>query len=276
VLKGAIDHVKAGEIGGWVYSETKSLRNHTVLAFLNDVCIGGGPVEMYRGDLAEAGLGDGYVGFKFPVTLSNPADFPVVVVKMEGSDALIVQESARLIDRASIPPPTSLTLRSAASVEWMRGRGWLEQPEYDFLRLMQRFGVYDLSLRDGKPEEKRSLGGLRDPMVAAKEMFDLLCSRDSQVTAGTFLGPEVQLEELVRNFRRGAIEPIISLWSSQPGVVSVVEGSNQDVPSPKVEGRSDGAVDYRVGPDRLLFLDLRCRLSSQLAHQVRSYTIAVE
>jgi hypothetical protein len=275
VLKGAIDHVKAGEIGGWIYSESKPLRDCKVLAFLNDACIGGGLVDMFREDLAEAGLGDGYVGFKFPVTLSSPADFPVVVVKLEGSDALIVQRSARLVDRESIVLPTALTLRTAASVEWMRVRGWLEQPEYDFLRLMQRFGVYDLNLRDGKPEDTRNGSGLRDPLEASKEMFDLLCTMDSNVTAETFFGPEVQLGELVKNYRRGAIEPIVSLWSPQAGVISVVEGSNQDADTAPSQNNADGAVDYKVGPDRLLFLDLRCRLQAQLAGQVRSYTIAV-
>jgi hypothetical protein len=276
VLKGAIDHVASGEVGGWIHSESKSLRDCKVLAFLNDKCIGGGQVDIYREDLADAGLGDGYVGFRFPVTLSSPADFPVVVVKLEGSDAWIVQRTARVIDRGSIASPTSLSVRSAASVEWMRGRGWLDQPEYDFLRLMQRFGVYDLNLRDGKPEEQRNGTGVRDPMEATKEMFDLLCAADSTVTTETFFGPEVQLEEMVKSFRRGAIEPIISLWGPQAGTISVVEGSNQDLDSEMSKAGLDGAVAYRIGPDRLLFLDLRCRLQAQLVGQVRSYTIAVE
>jgi len=275
VLKGAIDHVKAGEIGGWIYSESQSLRDRTVLAFLNDVCIGGGTVEMYREDLAEAGLGDGYVGFKFPVTLTSPADFPVVVVKLEGSDAVIVQRAAKLIDRASVTPPSSLTIRTAAAVEWMRGRGWLEQPEYDFLRLMQRFGVYDLNLRDGKADDKHKVNGMREPLEAAKEMFDLLCTNDVTVTTEAFLG-DTQMVDLVNRFRRGSIEAIVAVWGHQTGVVAVVEGSNQEADSAESNGDLDGSVDYRVGPDRLLFIDLRCRFRAQLEGNVRWYAIATK
>ncbi len=275
MLKGAIDHVAAGEVGGWIYSPSGSLRNQTVLAFVNDVCIGGGPVEMYREDLAEAGLGDGYVGFKFPVSLTKPADFPVVVVKLEGSDAVIVQPTAKLIDRSSLPLPSRLTVRTAATVEWMRGRGWLDQREYDFLRLMQRFGVYDLNLRDSKAEDKRNGTGLRDPLEAAKQMFDLLCTLDSRLITETS-GPDVQLAEWVNRYRGGTIEPIIALWSPQAGVVSVVEGSHQDVDAKDAKSNVDDAVDYRIGPDRLLFLDLRCRAQAQWDGQVRSYAISLD
>jgi hypothetical protein len=275
VLKGAIDHVQAGEIGGWIYSESQSLRDRTVLAFLNDVCIGAGPVEMYREDLADAGLGDGYVGFKFPVTLTSPADFPVVVVKLEGSDAVIVQNSAKLVDRGSLAPPSSLTIRTAAAVEWMRARGWLEQPEYDFLRLMQRFGVYDLNLKEGKAEAKRNVAGMREPQDAAKEMFDLLCTVDAKVKTETFVADE-HMADLVDRYRRGSIEPIVALWGNQPGLVAVVEGSHQDDDAEVLAADAVGSVDYRVGPDRLLFIDLRCRLRAQLAGQVRWYGISTQ
>ncbi len=275
MLKGAIDHVQAGEIGGWIYSESQSLRDRTVLAFLNDVCIGAGPVEMYREDLADAGLGDGYVGFKFPVTLTSPADFPVVVVKLEGSDAVIVQNSAKLVDRGSLAPPSSLTIRTAAAVEWMRARGWLEQPEYDFLRLMQRFGVYDLNLKEGKAEAKRNVAGMREPQDAAKEMFDLLCTVDAKVKTETFVADE-HMADLVDRYRRGSIEPIVALWGNQPGLVAVVEGSHQDDDAEVLAADAVGSVDYRVGPDRLLFIDLRCRLRAQLAGQVRWYGISTQ
>jgi hypothetical protein len=128
-------------------------------------------------------------------------------------------------------------------------------------------------LHDGKPEDKRNGGGLRDPLAAAKEMFDLLCTQDSKVMTEA-LGPEVPLEKLVKSFLHGSIEPIIALWSPQPGVVSVVEGSNQDAHSVAARANVDGAVDYKVGPDRLLFLDLRCRMKAQSGSQVRSYVIA--
>ena len=154
MLKGAIDHISPNEIGGWIYSATASLRNHTVLAFIDDACIGAGRVDLYREDLADAGLGDGFLGFKFPVNLANIDEAPLVVVKLEGSDAVIIQPSARLVRRTLSRPRTIVTARTLASIEWMRARAWLDQTEYDFLRMMFRFGAYDLSLRARKRVER--------------------------------------------------------------------------------------------------------------------------
>jgi hypothetical protein len=274
VLKGAIDHVTPSEVGGWMYSEAASVRDRTVLAFLGDACIGAGRVELFRADLADAGLGDGYLGFRFPVNLASPDDAGRVVVKLEGSDALILQPRVRLHVPQAAPPPSVVTTRTLASVEWMRTRGWLEQAEYDFLRLMMRFGVYDLSLRQGTPEERRRGTGLRDPAQATRELFELLCMSHPKIAIET-LSSETDIRSLLDQYHRGAIEPMVSLWGPQPGVVAVVEGSHQD----GAEGTNDngaGAVDYSVGPDRILFVDLRGRLTGKFTGQVRSYAISLE
>jgi hypothetical protein len=274
MLKGAIDHVSSTEVGGWLYSEAASVRNRTVLAFLENACIGAGRIEIFREDLAEAGLGDGFLGFRFPVHLSSPDDAGRVAIKLEGSDALIVQASARLMHRHPVAPPTPVTTRTLASIEWMRSRGWLEQAEYDFLRLMSRFGAYDLSLRHGTPEERRSGNGTRDPAQVTREFFELLCAACPKVGAET-LTAEVGLQPMIEQYRRGAIEPVVSLWSPQNGVVALVEGSHLDAHHESANDTAVGAVDYAVGPDRLLFLDLRCRLRAKFSAQVRSHAIAI-
>ena len=272
MLKGAIDHVSANEVGGWIYSANGSLRNHTVLAFIHDVCIGAGRVEVYREDLADAGLGDGYLGFRFPVSIPKVEDAPLVAVKLEGSDAVIIQPTARLAPRAASLPLIMVSARSLASVEWMRARGWLDQAEYDFLRMMLRFGAYDLSLRKGKPAEKQGGTGFRDPQEVAQEVFELLCAAPTQV-ASEVLGQETGLRPQIERFRQGSIEPIVAVWSPQSATLSLVEGSHQDPASTELEGAMLGAVDYGVGPDRLLFIDLRCRMTWKLAHQVRCFSI---
>jgi len=272
MLKGAIDYVSASEIGGWIYSAAGSLRDQTVLAFIDDVCIGAGRVEVFREDLADAGLGDGFLGFRFPVTLPKLEQAPLVVVKLEGSDALIMQPSARLAFRARSRARTIVTVRTLASIEWMRARAWLDQAEYDFLRLMFRFGVYDLSLRKAKPQVKHSGNGFRDPQEAAQEMFDLLCCTRTEVAADG-LTQQTGLRPQVDRFQSGLIEPIIAIWSPQAASISLVEGSHQDTLPTDSESGLTGAVDYGIGPDRLLFIDLRCRLAWQLAHHMRCYSI---
>ena len=272
MLKGAIDHVSTNEVGGWIYSTNGSVRNHTVLAFIHDVCVGAGRVEVYREDLADAGLGDGFLGFRFPVSLAKVEDVPLVAVKLEGSDAVIIQPTARLAPRTVTAGRAIVSGRSLASIEWMRTRGWLDQADYDFLRLMYRFGAYDLSLRKGKPNEKLAGAGLRDPHGTAQEMFELLCAAPTEV-ASEVLSQETGLRPHLDRFYAGSIEPIVAVWSPQAAGLSLVEGSHQEAASAEPEGVMLGAVDYGIGPDRLLFVDLRCRLTWKLAHQVRCYSI---
>ena len=274
MLKGAIDHISPNEIGGWIYSATASLRNHTVLAFIDDACIGAGRVELYREDLADAGLGDGFLGFKFPVNLASVEEAPLVVVKLEGSDAVIIQPSARLVRRTLSRPCTIVTARTLASIEWMRARAWLDQTEYDFLRMMFRFGVYDLSLRQGKPGERSGGNGLRDPLVGAQDMFDLLCNTRTEV-ATDVLTQDSGWRSQVERFQEGATEPIIAVWSPQRASISLAEGSHQDAAHTPSDDDIVGAVDYAVAPDRLLFIDLRCRLKWKVEHPVRCYSVVL-
>src|SRR5438067_13797821 len=102
MLRGAIDLTTPDMIGGWIYSEAFGVRGLPVLAFLDDICVGAGKVTEFRRDLAEAGLGDGYLGFKFHISVSSPEDVRRVVVKLESSDALLVQQGSRIIGAEAV------------------------------------------------------------------------------------------------------------------------------------------------------------------------------
>ena len=274
MLRGAIDLVSGNEIGGWIYSSTGSLRDHTVLAYVHDVCVGAGRIDLFREDLANAGLGDGFLGFKFPVSISRVEEAALVSVKLEGSDAVIMQSGARLALQGATSHRTVMTVRTAASVDWMRARGWLDQTEYDFLRLMFRFGVYDFNLSKSKPQERRNGGGLQDPQEAARTMFELLCTESKPISTEV-LTDVMGLRPVISRFQAGEIEPIISLWSPQSARVSLLEGSHHDTPTTEFERVITGSVDYVIGADRLLFLDLRCRLTWEFEQQVRCYSIKI-
>src|SRR5713101_4760963 len=85
MLRGAIDYATPSRLGGWVFSEAVSLRDHTVLAYLGEVCIGTGQIDKFRQDLADAGLSDGFLGFNFAIALDRPADLARVVIRLDGS-----------------------------------------------------------------------------------------------------------------------------------------------------------------------------------------------
>ena len=97
MIRGAIESVTRNRVFGWIWSPDFALNGRTVLAFLDDVCIGAGKIDGFRQDLKDAGLGDGQAGFNFNLTYPNHLDAPRVVVKIEGSDVVLVQRRARIM-----------------------------------------------------------------------------------------------------------------------------------------------------------------------------------
>ena len=96
MLRGAIEVVTEDAIVGWIHAPGIELRGRTVLAFLDDDCIGSGKVQLFRQDLKAAGLGSGHAGFHFGLTYRGRPEPGRVHVKLDGSDAVILQRGARI------------------------------------------------------------------------------------------------------------------------------------------------------------------------------------
>jgi hypothetical protein len=96
VIRGAIEVATPTLVSGWLYCKLVSLRDQLVLAFVGPRCVGTGKVEIYRKDLHEAKLGDGYCGFHFPIAL-QPGEVPAaVVVRLQESDVSLLQPNSRV------------------------------------------------------------------------------------------------------------------------------------------------------------------------------------
>jgi hypothetical protein len=83
-------------VAGWIYARVGSLRDQLVLAFSGPRCVGSGRVEIFRRDLLDAELGDGYCGFHFPIELLPGEQPSSVVVKLADSDAMLIQPGSRV------------------------------------------------------------------------------------------------------------------------------------------------------------------------------------
>lgn len=124
MLRGAIEAVTDVTISGWLYSPDVDLRGRVVLAFSGQDCIGSGRVEIFREDLRSAGLGSGYAGFRFALAYLGTPVPESVVIKLEGSDAVILQHGARILPHgpagdgdagpAARPPPAWRSWKLAA------------------------------------------------------------------------------------------------------------------------------------------------------------------
>ena len=103
MLRGAIDMVQSDQIGGWIYPELGTVVDQTVLAFMDNNCVGSGRIGFVREDLKAAGLGDGRLGFNFPISVGGESDLSRIVVKLEGSDLALLQSRARVGRRNYLP-----------------------------------------------------------------------------------------------------------------------------------------------------------------------------
>ncbi len=262
MLRGAIDLATPTRLGGWVFCEGVSLRDHTVLAYLDDICIGTGRIDKFRQDLADAGLGDGLLGFNFAIGLEQPEDLARVVIRLDGSDAVILQSQGRIAAAALEPKAAVLPLPThrLASVKWMREHGWLDQGEYDFLNCMQQFGVYDRMLRQPRakaadPPAAASAATVASELLELYYMDTIELQRETLASVSdvaSYLGPD--------NPKMTRPDPIVVLSAPERCRVGVAEGSQRDRPPHLIMPTKsvEASIEYVLGPDRLLFMNARC------------------
>jgi hypothetical protein len=265
MLRGTIELVNDGRIAGWLYSDAGEVHEKTILAFVDEQCVGAGRVDVLREDLKKAGLGHGRLGFDFPINVNDENDLSRVVVKLEGSDFCMLQNGASVARSDWLQSPVADPDR----VDWMRGRGMLTQVEAPFLKYVQQLGAFDFSLVQPKSP------GVATPIIADAEktaqntlellMLRKVALREIDVAAGNF-------DEIAMQIFTSGVRPlsIVALWCAQSAVISVVEGSHRDR---RQQAGFDGAIEYHVGPDRLLFVDLglKARLESEKPLSIRAF-----
>ncbi len=109
MIRGAIEVANRSIISGWLYSQAIDLRGQLVLAFIGTRHVGTGKVDIFRKDLKDAGLGEGYGGFYFPLTLL-PTDQPeAVTVRLDQSDLCLLQQGSLVSQppRRPVSPPAA-------------------------------------------------------------------------------------------------------------------------------------------------------------------------
>jgi|SRR5579862_4930310 len=239
MLRGAIDYISETEIGGWIYCEVGPVKRRLVLAYYEGKCLGSGPIETFRQDLLDAGLGDGVLGFRFPISKIDANELHAVSVKLEGSDLVLVQgrKAERSVSRAGAIP-------SREHLEWMRSRKWLTQGEFDLLKYLLQAGVYEkLLLAPGQPH------------VAAQEAktgLELVCMSDIGLAEET-LPAAVDFAGYARHLPETGC-PVVALWCPERLDFTVIEGSHR---AHSAEWAQREAILHSLGPDRIVFVDVR-------------------
>ena len=260
MIRGSLENVTEKSVSGWLYADAVTVRDRTVLAFVDSQCIGAGRIEKFRKDLADAGLEDGVLGFQFPIVLPRPTDVPRVTVRFEGSDVVLLQDESRVVsaEQTHTAAPQGCR-RSYSSIQWMRAQGWLDQSEYDFLKYTEQLGIYERSLQEPKRVRGTEERAILDPAEAATKLLCLYYMDEVEVTHTTIAAMASLAEVTARSPEFIGYETIVALWSPTRVSLSVAEGSHRPRPE---EPASSNVADYHLGPDKLLMLNSRCRIVS--------------
>ena len=254
MIKGAIEEVTPHRVSGWIYSKQTPLRDALIMAFSDGVCIGTGRVDRFRQDLADAGLGDGYLGYSFSIGLPDGADLASVVVRLDGAEAVLLQRTSRVGRPQTSNQSKELSVDDMLRrIRWLRRRNIIAGAEYDFLRGLARFGVYEvpIDLNPAVPQQSPE-----DAAAAlGKKLLELTVL--NEVTLKVARVSEV--DNMLQAIRSGA-DPAsgtshVILWSPVSTRVGVVEGGHLSG-----SGGSDvaGAVDYHLDPSNILVLHSGC------------------
>jgi hypothetical protein len=263
MIRGAIEVVQVSRVGGWIYSSSDTVRDKIILAFVGTRCVGSGKVDRFRKDLLEAKLGDGYCGFEFPIKLNDGEKLGAVVVKLQNSDAALIQRDSMLIgphDNDAEDDTPDLGAISPASVAWMQDRGWLEQQEYDFLKAVQNLGAYERGLRIARRHGEVAVAA--KPEAVVQDLLGVYCLGEIDL-AQTKLASISELSEQLSPLRTGGAS-VIAVWSAERGRLSLEERSHTKPKSERgavLPAPPPAGIEYSFGPDRILFLHRECNFA---------------
>lgn len=251
MIQGHIDFVSRVRVEGWVASRDIPMRGQRVLAFVDETCVGGGPIDVFRQDLADAGLGDGFVGFRIPVALEPWHDTRLLDIRLEGSAFLLKQGRACLAARESVGEDRRRQGRDPESLSWMLARGWIDQLQYDALRLLGQLGVHTQILPPAfshlEPRRRCDEAAL---IAAGLLELHLLQPMALEIRENCSIEDLTAIRaELRETFP--AAPPVIGLWSPRRGTVALEEGAHHG-------GMAEGAslIEHGFGDREILILNL--------------------
>lgn len=259
MIRGSIEFASNEVIQGWIFTEDGRVRDRTVLAFQGETCVGAGKVGAFRADLVDAGMGDGYLGFSFPISVPAPA-VGSVVVKLEGSDAILLQREASVTHGAA--PSQGLdrarVRQRLAALKWALKHGRVAQSDFDYLRILWSFGVYERGLvkRNGAEEAV-----VAEPAAAvAAHLLEAYLEMEAETatlrvrSAAEFAAAVVRIAS-----RQDGGAPVVALHSAHRAVLRVLEGSHVEDAGGEGAARVAAFVDYPLSATNLVMLDARAR-----------------
>ena len=257
MIRGSIEGITQELIHGWIYTEDDKVREKLLLAFWGDKCVGSGKVSVYRSDLADAGLGDGHLGFSFPITV-EPEAIGSVVIRIDGSDAVLLQAGAS-VDNGNFAAKQlsqSAVTRELSALKWALKHCRISQADFDYLRILWSFGVYERSLLRRNEHGETTMANT--PISVASSLLESYLGLDAEIETAIGINPANFKSHLADIGTNPKLAPVVALTSKARAVVQILEGSHVSGSATSVAGRgATPAVQYIVSPENLVIIDSR-------------------
>jgi hypothetical protein len=253
MIRGHIEAVTRQRVSGWVHADARSLRDAPILAFAGLQCIGAAHVDRFRPDLLEAGVGDGYVGFEIPIAGERVTELASVVVRLEGSDACLLQPGTSVVARASggVPLMDAEQVQAAlASFRWMLAQGWIDQPDNDFLRAVTVAGSYEYAVPRTARASGRTAIALQE---AAQHRLCMLNRREVALQSIAVEHVDELRAALAASLHTGVDHPVVVLCGAT-FAVTVTEAGHGTSALPDQE---QPTIRHAMQTYQALFLDAR-------------------
>jgi len=257
MIRGNIELVTPESVQGWIYTEDEKVREKLLLAFWGDKCVGSGKVNVFRGDLADAGLGDGHLGFTFPISVQREA-VGSVVIRIDGSDAVLLQTGASVEfagATSKLLDPSALS-RQMAALKWALKHCRISQADFDFLRMLWSFGVYERGLL--RRNENGDITITDAPLAIASNLLESYIGLEVEITTVQGVQPATFKDHMAIIAGNAKWAPVVALTCKARAVVQVQEGSHVRGNSAAGSEKSFGPlVSYTVSPENLVVIDSR-------------------
>jgi|SRR5882672_7660578 len=256
MIRGNIELVTHDSVQGWIYTEDEKIREKLLLAFWGDQCVGSGKVSVFRSDLADAGLGDGHLGFSFPIAIQRDA-IGSVVIRIDGSDAVLLQTGASVESggSASKTIDQSAVTRQLAGLKWALKHCRISQADFDFLRILWSFGVYERGLL--RRNEHGETTVIDAPLAIASSLLESYMGIEAEIATVPAVNSANFRDQMAAVARNSKLAPVVALTSKARAIVQVLEGSHVAVNSAANVRGVTPTVHYTVSPENLVIIDSR-------------------
>ena len=259
MLRGAIEIATTELVSGWIYSDLGPVRDLVIVALSGEDCLGTGKIDVFRPDLADAGVGDGNCGFCFPVVV--PAgSLDSLVVKLDGSDAVLLQAGARIgISTRVADMKRSTVLWHLARLKWALRRGRISQSDFDFLRTLWPLGVYERGLVRRRAADDDVV--IEPWRGAARGLFEAYLALDVEMATQEIRTPEDFRLALERVATNPELVKVIALHCEKQVILRVLEGSHVHDGANGNESNVTVArpSEYLLSAENIIMLDARTK-----------------